>query len=204
MQAPRSPYVGHLQYCRERVAQLGIPQCSLDVLPVSLVWDRQYGLDLESFASGKPQRGTDGLRLFTDGSRLGDRTGSGFVVIHDGEVVHSLAVHLGEASVFQGELYALLRAAEWLCHSSLSEPAVIYSDSQAALLALSRPSVTSPLVLSVIQALNAACSSTPVTLRWIKAHVGYGGNELADEAAKQGASDASLLVPSPPPGPGPP
>ena len=37
-----------------------------------------------------------------------------------------------------------------------------------------------------------------ITLRWIKSHKGYLGNETADEAAKEGALNADLAVTDPP------
>ena len=62
----------------------------------------------------------------------------------------------------------------------------IFSDSQAALLALNSAEITSELVLKTKEALNLLAQCTQrVTLVWIKAHVGHPGNEIADELAKE-------------------
>ena len=64
----------------------------------------------------------------------------------------------------------------------------IYVDSMAALEALDKYKVTSRLVSNTKAVLNlAGRTAATLELNWIKAHVGYPGNELADETAKQAA-----------------
>ena len=46
------------------------------------------------------------------------------------------------------------------------------------------------------QELNLVCEKTPIRVKWIKAHVGHFGNELADNLAKQGA-ESSIHGPEP-------
>ena len=64
----------------------------------------------------------------------------------------------------------------------------LFSDSQAALLALTHRVVKSRTVLECMETLNRAAKRHTIELRWIKAHVGYYGNELADEEAKVGTA----------------
>ena len=76
----------------------------------------------------------------------------------------------------------------------------IYSDSQAAILALDKNEIYSQLVMDTIQVWELITNrNTQVTLSWIKAHVGHEGNELADTQAKLGANreiiNATTLVP---------
>ena len=76
----------------------------------------------------------------------------------------------------------------------------IYSDSQAAILALDKNEINSQLVKDTIQIWELITNrNIHVTLSWIKAHVGHEGNELADTQAKLGASreiiNATTLVP---------
>ena len=66
----------------------------------------------------------------------------------------------------------------------------IFTDSQAALKALNRKYITQHTVHDAHIALNSLSrNSKKVTIQWIKAHVGYQGNEIADEYAKLGAAD---------------
>ena len=68
-------------------------------------------------------------------------------------------------------------------------------DSQAALLALNNDHVKPKLVKETVDILNLLVSSGKnITLSWVKAHVGYLGNELADEAAKGGALSCDSVV----------
>ena len=47
--------------------------------------------------------------------------------------------------------------------------------------------ISSKLVSSCINSLNALGSFAQVQLRWVKAHAGFPGNEYADTLAHQGA-----------------
>ena len=62
--------------------------------------------------------------------------------------------------------------------------------------ALNRPRTISTLVNNTKKALNAACGTNSITLRWIKSHKGHLGNrnEMADKKAKDGALNANLIV----------
>ena len=61
----------------------------------------------------------------------------------------------------------------------------IFSDSQAAILALNSNSVTS-LVKQTIITLNQLADCTKrVEICWIKAHVGHDGNKRADQLARE-------------------
>ena len=63
-----------------------------------------------------------------------------------------------------------------------------YSDSQASLAALNKLTINSDTVEKCINALNALGKDNQIHLRWVKAHVGIHGNEIADFLAKKGSS----------------
>ena len=63
-----------------------------------------------------------------------------------------------------------------------------FSDSQASLAALNKLTVSSDTVDKCINSLNALSTKNKVHLRWVKAHVGIPGNEVADFLAKRGTS----------------
>ena len=88
------------------------------------------------------------------------------------------------SSVFQAELMAIYQALLFLTQQDGPATAIIYCDSQAALLALDGEFIHSKIVRQVVELLNSLPGQ--VVLRWVKAHVGHSGNEQADSHAKMG------------------
>ena len=72
----------------------------------------------------------------------------------------------------------------------LDSDILIYSDSQAALLAIKSMMTSSKLVLETKHKWNHSGSRNNVHFSWVKAHVGTTGNERADELAKAGIGAA--------------
>jgi len=132
---------------------------------------------------------------FTDGSRVDSGTGSGiFCIRPNRSFIFPLGKH---ATVFQTEVYAILQCAcENIRRAYKNKQILIFSDSQAALKALSSPKVTSRLVAVCLDALFALASLNEVTLIWVPGHRGILGNEEADKLARQ-ASAMPLLGPEP-------
>ena len=74
----------------------------------------------------------------------------------------------------------------------------ICSDSQAAILALNSNTVTSSSVKQTIITLNLLAGSTErLEICWIKAHVGYDGNERADQLAREAVKNSQVGVNTP-------
>jgi hypothetical protein len=93
------------------------------------------------------------------------------------------------ATVFQAEVHAILMATADLGKMARTwKEVTIYVDSQAALKALAKPLVKSGLIKECVEALNTLGKQMTVTLRWVKAHVGTRGNEIADKLAKEGSA----------------
>ena len=66
---------------------------------------------------------------------------------------------------------------------------MINCDSQAAIRAIDSTVIKSSTTLEATMAINTLGESNEITLRWILAHCGYEGNELADQLAKRGSNN---------------
>ena len=101
-----------------------------------------------------------------------------------------------EATVFQSEIMAIQKCAEVLANEEVHE-AIIYSDSQAALGALTSLKIQHKSVekcIKTIKTLNGVAMDMKLTLAWIKAHADHPGNERADCLAKTGTTNTNNLV----------
>jgi ribonuclease HI len=137
-------------------------------------------------------------------------TGCGFVSYlvpgYDSEPFVERDFGLGpNATVFQAEVTAITEATRWAAtmvdYPDFNREIVIYVDSQAAIQSLCANRVRSRVVENCIESLNEIGRVLPVTIRWIKAHVGHEGNERADRSARLGADNGEggekLVVPNP-------
>ena len=140
-----------------------------------------------------------GLQAYTDGSKDKDKVGAVVVVLVAGDIVirDMQRIH-GQCSVFQAELQAIQLAVKYF---NAQPPAsisayLIFSDSQAALEALSVDEVTSQLVLNTITELNLLDN---VRLSWVQGHGDCLGNNLVDQLAKQASHlpEVSQVLPLP-------
>ena len=131
-----------------------------------------------------------GIVSYTDGSLLKNKTGCGVHTVCGKRVIYNGNFYLGNtATVFQAEITAIRKSAEMLLDSGWkSQTITIYSDSQASLAALNKLTVNSDTVEKCLNALNALGKDNGIHLRWVKAHVGIHGNEIADFLAKKGSS----------------
>ena len=91
-------------------------------------------------------------------------------------------------TVFQAEIIAINEACKKFIDTKQSNMQYIkiFSYSQAAISALNNNTVISSLVKQTIITLNLLADSTErLEICWIKAHVGYDGNERADQLARE-------------------
>ena len=125
---------------------------------------------------------------YTDGSKTLNGTGSGVYNIKTGEAVSKSLPNY--ATVFQAEIRAVNLCANQLLNDPTATDKTIYIqvDSKAALHALKSCEITSRLVHRTIIDLNRLAQYNRVKLRWIPAHEGYVGNEIADRLAQEGAN----------------
>ena len=188
---------GHLRAGQNKLQELGINKYEFDSTK-TIHLKRDYKVDLESFKSGQPISSSV-LSAYTDGSKLNQHTGYGLGIFKGITTVAEENGYLGENnSVFQGEIAGIQRACENL-YNCRTESVTIFSDSQAALGALSNWKVQSKTVENCINSLNQLSLQTNVELKWVKSHSNFSGNEFADYQAKLGTTNRTIQMECPTP-----
>ena len=160
--------------------------------------ERKFTLDLESFVDmASCQKHVD-VNVYTDGSKINDQVGSGvYILLQDGNTVELKFRISDHATVYQAEMFAILKAAQYLTTLDNLTSIKFFVDSQAALRTFQAPFIKSKLAFQTILALNQVTHQS-LTFVWTKAHVGTDGNEKADALAKEGAGlDDIMEVPEP-------
>ena len=137
----------------------------------AVIRTRNFRLNSDSFSGASKHRTYSQYNIFTDGSRTGGQTGSGFTIYRGHTEIECRSLRLPDyASVFQAQIFAIFRAADTLLSRQSDNPRFvkIFVDSQAALKALINPKITSRLVRDTVLKLNLLGSRTKaVTLVWI-------------------------------------
>ena len=153
----------------------------------------------------EPKESEYDVTCYTDGSKLNELVGAGIVVksnLQGYNLDHTEAFHLGQYStVFQAEIVAIEKVTTYLLgHSLEGKKILINCDSKSAINAIDSTVIRNNSTLTATTALNSLGRSNEVTLRWIPAHCGYEGNELADLTAKRGANNnnaTNFMLPIP-------
>ena len=124
--------------------------------------------------------------IFTDGSRMDEKTSYAFVV---GNYVESNRLP-SICSVYTAELYAIYKAVKYISVSDIQK-AVIFSDSLSVLQAISSYKTKNHYMIKLQKLLSI--STKEIILEWVPAHVGIHGNNLADAAAKKATEDEEYI-----------
>ena len=138
-----------------------------------------------------------GIAVYTDGSVLnGKNVGCGIYIVIPNEGSYKVSYRLNDyRSIFQAELTALKMAADLLIQEERTENTInLYSDSLSSIQALNSLIIKSATVKSCLKSINHLGRCNIVTLRWVKAHIGIEGNEIADALAKQGAEEGAGTI----------
>jgi ribonuclease HI len=148
---------------------------------------------------------SDTITCYTDGSRTEAGCGSGYIIITNNndtmlrETYFKLPDH---CSVFQAELSATRDACNNLTTEE-SKHTIIWTDSLSAIQALTTCTIRSRTVLDCNTAIGHIANNYKVEIRWIAAHKGLWGNEIADEIAKLGSLGRQVRTSEVPPSPNP-
>ena len=104
---------------------------------------------------------------------------------------------LGESTVFDSEVNAIMQATDVLESMALSSRQVrIFTDSMSALQANLKCYTASTLVWECTLAINKLEEKYSLEFFWILVHSGYAGNQKADVLAKE-AAERNFCAPEP-------
>ncbi|KAJ5667634.1 hypothetical protein N7507_003498 [Penicillium longicatenatum] len=140
--------------------------------------------------------------FFTDGSGYEGKIGASAVAPDRGIQVRQFLGTIEQATVYSAELTGIEMALDKFKSQSESSELVIFADSRAAIQAVQNPKrpsgqhilraiyahvheLRTPRTLTALS--NPSDDEASISIRWIPAHVGVPGNELADVAAKNAA-----------------
>ena len=178
--------ISHLKNLMDLTNRLDLPPGCSDRCYARIL-DKSYHINTDSFDGKAFHRRPSQYNIYTDGSKQGNAVGAGIVVLYKNLVIYEEAVRLPDSStVFQAELYAIGMAASFITNTPDIQFVKILTDSQSSLNALNKYIFRSRTVLNTHNTLqDAADSVQSLNLVWIKAHIGYWGNERADFVAKE-------------------
>ncbi|GBL74759.1 hypothetical protein AVEN_243626-1 [Araneus ventricosus] len=122
---------------------------------------------------------------------MDDETGSAFCVKGKDTTKYEWMAQL--LPLFQAELLFIREACLWV--SKTNQQVKVWSDSESSLHSITSIDTKSPISQQTYEIL---LKSTNIKLGWISAHVGYSGNEAADELAKKATQERTpTYIPAP-------
>lgn len=131
---------------------------------------------------------SDYVYIFTDASKSDDGVGSAFVTPNN---CYKFRIPTN-ASVFTGEVFAIIKALEWI-QEQRENKFILFSDSKSALQAIKNAYTTEPLIQQILQLCTTIEHSTKnLTFFWIPSHIGILGNEQADWEAKEAVTSPNI------------
>lgn len=138
---------------------------------------------------------TEGLKIFTDGSASEEGVGAAFVVFDEtGRKVHSLQMKLPNYSNnFEAEGVAILKAMDYIYTQKEGLQVQILTDSLSTLRGMANYENRNTLVNQIKSRYRSICGKFQMQFSYVKAHSGIGGNELADELAKEAITTGKKL-----------
>ena len=145
-------------------------------------------VNLESFSGGDEFLRHSDVSIYTDGSKSEFGVGAAYRIIINETIYREEKFSLPSYStVFQAEIYAILKASENLLMLPGDLEFKFFVDSQAALRALCANEITSKVVKRTLLSLYDHVNEKEFV--WIKSHSGNLHNDAVDELAKEAALD---------------
>jgi len=135
------------------------------------------------------------IQAYTDGSKSDLAVGAGVVIFLDNNIIKTMQYRLNErCSKNQAEQMAILKALEYIQKMEPEEKIVlVHTDSKITLQLLQNKKKHSKLIEEIrTKAQEIEQREWRVEFRWIKAHAGHRGNEMADQQAKEAARNKNI------------
>ncbi|GFW65507.1 uncharacterized protein TNCV_1776511 [Trichonephila clavipes] len=135
----------------------------------------------------------DAAKIYTDGSKgQTNTTGSGVLIELPGHVIKFQRRNADHASVFRTELIAIMCGLSFI--NNIRDLAFseiwILTDSQSSIQHLSNwPSIGDSTSRSILHLVQQLSDRHLIHLQWVPSHVGFLGNEVADDLAKASTSN---------------
>ncbi|KAJ4431155.1 hypothetical protein ANN_19750 [Periplaneta americana] len=131
--------------------------------------------------------------IYTDGSKIQEKVGAAAAFYKQGTLIHTMKNRLhSDCSNNQAEQMAILKAIELNRLNIVPEErtVAVFTDSQITI-ALLRNSRNHSYIIELIrnQVKRLQDLHWQIHFEWIKAHVGFPGNEMADKLAKKAAAE---------------
>ena len=174
---------GHILRVETKLNNTGVNYQLTDAMPNTTMWENLYLVDENMDGNDI----TEGYRLYTDGSKLDENSGYGAALLHNDDVCDEVCGSIGtEATVFQAECAAILYGLDLL--TLRDSDITILVDNQAVVNSLNQKVTSNKIIKEIKEELSNKCrtNNLNIKVKWIKAHIGFPGNEYADELAKKG------------------
>jgi ribonuclease HI len=121
--------------------------------------------------------------------------GSGIAIYRSGQNIRTLQFKLNKKCTNnQVKQLAILKALEYIDNTQMADKkATIYTDSQITLAMLQNSKIHTNIIEDITrQRYEMKKAGWQITLRWVKAHAGTRGNELADTLAKRATRNGTI------------
>jgi len=141
------------------------------------------------------EESTHSIQAYTDGSKNDVGVGSGIAIFSDSHLKTTLKYRLHEQCTNnQAEQMAILKALEHIQHMKVAEKtALVYTDSRITIQLLQNHNRHLHLIDQIRnKVIDMEQQEWKVEFRWIKAHAGHRGNEMADQLAKEAARSKTI------------